>query len=534
MGGGDLVTRAKFGDVPIGWNYFTRKSVFFLIHLMKICSRLVIGIIPLFLATNLFASPEVSLLVRPQKPGISAQLSLSKELVKALNSKDVSKLRQFIQLHLIPNAPTEQRVSRWKALGDQGAPFTLVKKLSETEDKATVVVTDRYKNRIALNVYFEAHPTVMIKGIQLSSAYRIEGLAPDLRSWINLNDLGHRIRLKSKSPSFGIAMIDAGKLSVSVSGLRASNGKEESQINDVWSVGAIGKPICSTLIAKLIEMGKLHWDEPLAEALPNFKMDPDYRSVTIEQIMQHRAGFATDSDLTTSEVSAIVGTKLHPSEIRRNYAITMLSKKPAIPPNSGFLYSNVGYAVLAAVAEEAGGRPYEELLRDLIFRPIGMTHSGFSRDLPLKGRTRGHRDGPSGLEAVDPSSPLDPLLAGAGSGLWMSVGDIARFGQMHLNGLAGMDGILKSTTVKRLHKSISEGPKTSRSYASGWSVDSLPGVETFQGHNGSNGTMRAQLAIFPAANLVVAATSNRGGDGEPSPCLEAVQAIGERYAPIRK
>jgi hypothetical protein len=42
--------------------------------------------------------------------------------------------------------------------------------------------------------------------------------------------------------------------------------------------------------------------------------------------------------------------------------------------------------------------------------------------------------------------------------------------------------------------------------------------------------MRAQLAVFPSYNLVVAAIVNRGGEEEPAAGLEAVMAIAKRYA----
>jgi len=114
--------------------------------------------------------------------------------------------------------------------------------------------------------------------------------------------------------------------------------------------------------------------------------------------------------------------------------------------------------------------------------------------------------------------------------MFMSVGDLAKFGQAHLQGLRGKDGLLRAATVARLHHGISEGPGAERLYACGWGIESLPGVEPFHGHNGSNGTMRAQLAIFPDSKLVVVAIVNRGGEDEPAPGMQAVLAIAERYA----
>ena len=42
--------------------------------------------------------------------------------------------------------------------------------------------------------------------------------------------------------------------------------------------------------------------------------------------------------------------------------------------------------------------------------------------------------------------------------------------------------------------------------------------------------MRAQLAVFPTANVVVVAITNCGGEEEPSPGLQAVMQLAKRYA----
>jgi CubicO group peptidase (beta-lactamase class C family) len=113
----------------------------------------------------------------------------------------------------------------------------------------------------------------------------------------------------------------------------------------------------------------------------------------------------------------------------------------------------------------------------------------------------------------------------------MSVGDLALFGAAHLKGLRGQDGLLKATTVQHLHQGTPEQPGAQRLYACGWGIEDFPGIETMHTHNGSNGTFRSQLSIFPKANLVVASFVNRGGESEPSPPLQAVLAVARRYAP---
>ena len=114
----------------------------------------------------------------------------------------------------------------------------------------------------------------------------------------------------------------------------------------------------------------------------------------------------------------------------------------------------------------------------------------------------------------------------------MTVSDLAKFGQAHMNGLHDKDGFLTAKTIQRLHKAIPEGPG-GRPYACGWGYENVPTIQPFQGHNGSNGTMRSQLAIFPEANLVVVAIVNCGGEFEPSPGFSAVMAVGQRFAPVK-
>ena len=139
--------------------------------------------------------------------------------------------------------------------------------------------------------------------------------------------------------------------------------------------------------------------------------------------------------------------------------------------------------------------------------------------------------GPNGRIYWIAAGPLEYLMAPAGGGMFMATSDLARFGAEHLKGLRGKNGLLKADTVRRLHRGLPEHPgDLSFLYGCGWGIESNPGIETFHGHNGSNGTMRAQLAIFPKANIVAVAITNCGGEEEPSPALQVVLAIANRYA----
>jgi CubicO group peptidase (beta-lactamase class C family) len=261
-------------------------------------------------------------------------------------------------------------------------------------------------------------------------------------------------------------------------------------------------------------------------------MDPGYSAVTLEQIMHHRGGIPADLGFTEKRVDAIVGDAKSATAQRQNYAKDILGRKPIGAPGERFVYSNAGYALLSVIAERAAGKPYEALIHEFVFKPLGLRHSFTNADPLPKARPSGHLDGPNGLEVGDMTGPIENLLAGAGGGIFMSVGDLATYGEAHMKGLQGKDGFLKADTVARLHKGIPEVPG-GRPYACGWSAENIPTLEPFDGHNGSNGTMRSQLAIFPESGVVVAAIVNCGGESEPSPGFSAVMAIAKRFAPAK-
>lgn len=245
--------------------------------------------------------------------------------------------------------------------------------------------------------------------------------------------------------------------------------------------------------------------------------------------MRHRGGVPQALRMREPEVERLAAGARTPAELRVNFVKDLLSQPPIGKPGERFAYSNGGYALLALIAERLGGEPYEELLRKRVFKPLGMAHSFIGSTTWPEARPMGHLPGPDALQPTEMTGPLESMCAGAGGGIYLSVGDLARLGGAHLKGLQGQDGILKAETVKHLHSLDTHQP--GEWYACGWGLEEHPGIQKFHGHNGSNGTFRAQLAVFPESNLVVASIVNCGGEEAPAPSLQAVIAVAQRYAP---
>jgi CubicO group peptidase (beta-lactamase class C family) len=471
--------------------------------------------------------------VRQTSPATSQDLFIA--LMDALNSKDDAKLRDFLTKNTTSDVPVEQRLSRLKGLVDMGAPFKVVRPASQSDGSVRALVEDKNGEQLGVIMDFQKGPQPRMLALRVGPPDMLDApAAKDYTGWKDLDTLGASLRSDTQSPAIAIAVLRNGKLEQTVSGMREVDGKEPVAADDPWSLGSIGKPICSTIVGRLIEMGKLRWDLTLGEALPEIPMKSGYKDVTIEQILHHRGGIPEDPNFTRDRVTRIVAGATDAMKIRENYARDVLLRDPIAKPNERFAYSNAGYALLGVIAERAMQKSYEALVRQFVFEPLGLKHSFTGADILPERRPSGHIAGPQGLQKQNFSGPLEVIMAPAGGGLYMSAADLALFGAAHLKGLRGQDGLLKASTIQRLHQGIPEQQGGGRQYACGWGIESFPGIETMHTHNGSNGTFRAQLAIFPKADLVVAAFVNCGGESEPSPPLQAALAVAKRYAPAAK
>jgi len=459
----------------------------------------------------------------------AAAIELLTQMVSALNSRKEAPIRAFFEAHATDDIPIDMRVERMREFAEQGAPFKVEPDSAVTSDTIKATLVDRAGTRLSITLATTGGLAPRLKSMRAMPARTPGGPDRSLDDWKDLHDLTVKIATKRQAPAMSITVIRDGKQETAVTGVRKVDGKEAVGADEPWSIGSIGKPLCSTIIGMLIEQGRLRWEETLAEALTDVPMQEGYRAATIEQLMQHRGGIPQDGGFKMDRIREIVGDAKTPVAIRARYVRDILNRAPIGKPGQRNAYSNAGYTLLGHIAERTTGKPYEQLVREMIFAPLGLKHSYTGADALPDHRPSGHMKGPAGIKPLNMSGPMEYMFAPAGGGMWMSTADLAQFGAEHLKGLHGKDGLLKAATVSRLHRGLLEGEGTFR-YASGWGIESNPGIETFHGHNGSNGTFRAQLAIFPKANLVVAAIVNLGGEEEPSPGLEAVLAIARRFA----
>lgn len=312
-------------------------------------------------------------------------------------------------------------------------------------------------------------------------------------------------------PAMAVLVIRDGKAAEqTVRGVRARDAADKAAANDIWHIGSDAKAMTATMIARLVDRGVLSWSAPLKTMLPGVPMRAEYESVTLADLLSHRAGLRDLDDTADAAMieAAFVDTRPLPQQ-RRAFAAVVLNEAPIGPARGQSVYSNSDYLLAAAVAEQATGKSFEQLMQDEVFHPLGMTVV-FAPS--ARGQVLGHREGKplTGLRADNP-----PLFAPAGA-VKLSMADWARFAIDQMAGEKGRGALLPASAYIALHK-----PQGDTAAALGWGVrGTWPAGAPVRilMHAGSNGYWDALIALAPDKDGGVLIVANAGGAE-----IEAVQ-----------
>ncbi len=335
-----------------------------------------------------------------------------------------------------------------------------------------------------------------------------------------LADLLEPLRQRHGLPALGAALVTSRGLgAIAVVGVRKAGTTVPATVDDKWHLGSDTKAMTATMIAMLVRQGKLRWETTLGEALPELVTGrPELRSVTLLQLLSHRAGFP--ANLAWSGLPRT-------GDIREQRAAGLklvAGVKLAAPPGSKFSYSNVGYFLAGCLAERAADESWEALMRRHVFDPLGMKQAGFGGV-----GTPGVIDQPWPHVAQGMAMPLNgpildnhPALGPAGT-VHASLDDWARFIADLLRGLRGEPALLPKETYTRLTT-----PPFGGDYALGWIRVARPWAGGHALNHAGDNTMNHAVAwVAPLRNFAVLIVTNRGGQSRA--CDEVASAIIQQH-----
>jgi CubicO group peptidase (beta-lactamase class C family) len=321
-------------------------------------------------------------------------------------------------------------------------------------------------------------------------------------------------------------------LALGMAGVRRSDSKEPVERRDRFQLGSNTKAMTATVLATLVEEGKLAWTTTLADVFPELRdsMSADFRAVTIDLLLSHHAGISAFEDTDAKDFKSIPHLSGTPMEQRAAFTAWVLRGKPAGPIGQG-MYSNGGYTIAGAIAEHVAGESWESLVSARVFKPLGLTGSFAWSDSPDVTQPWGHYEKRDGTKPVDPRDSderIPPFIWPAGS-VELSLEDYAKFLQLHLQGLQGRDTLLlKAATIKHLHASPVSPPDR---FGLGWGLQDVEGAPASV-HVGSAGAFYAITILQPTRDLGVAVFANAGGERAAAATKDAIKALIRRFAKV--
>jgi uncharacterized protein YbbC (DUF1343 family) len=288
----------------------------------------------------------------------------------------------------------------------------------------------------------------------------------------------------------------------------------------VFDLASLTKPIATaTSVLLLVERGHLALDERVAAYLPEFDREGK-GAITVRQLLTHQSGLLPDNELADYTDG--------PDKAWEHVCGLGLRATPG----EKFIYSDVGFIVLAELVRRVSGESLDAFVHRNVFQPLGMNETCFrpapalaARAAPTERRDQRWMQG----EVHDPRAHLLGGVAGH-AGLFSTADDLALYAQMLLQRGAGPAGpVLASQTVDQM---VADYPVSSGIRGLGW--DKQTGYSSNRGtgfspcafgHGGFTGT---SLWIDPDRDLFVVFLSSRlhpDGQGVVNPLAGRIGTI---------
>lgn len=299
------------------------------------------------------------------------------------------------------------------------------------------------------------------------------------------------------TPGAVVAVVAGDTLGLLVAYGRAEAGTDRALRADaLFDAGGAARIINALTASSLAARGEIDLDRPVGEYVPT--LPAPLHAPTPAQLLSHTGGLVAEP--------ALAGRA---DETELAEAIDNLTRHDRLTdPGTVYSVSDPGIALAAHALERATGRPYEELVAEAVFRPLGMTRA----TVQLPGETAvtpGHvpsRESTTPLKRA-PVAPRGPLEVPP-RGLYATAADLASVVRAVVN-----DGVVAGE--RRLSEAVLEGAFRPRVPQPGTGSVVTPGaiVGTWEGHRrlrigSSGGGHTVLIHVLPAERIGVVVLAN--------------------------
>lgn len=282
-------------------------------------------------------------------------------------------------------------------------------------------------------------------------------------------------------------------------GLANLENEEPITPESIFHLGSVGKQFTGMAIMMLAEEGKLDYDDPISQHLPELEGLGD--EVTIRRLLHHTSGLP-DYYADEGLLDELFGRAEEPTNQDALAVLADMGESVA-EPGEEFVYNNTGYELLGTLIEEVSGEPFPDFMQRRIFEPLEMKDT-FSLPNPARHAdpriAHSYVEGEDGVEPYD-SDPLDNVL-GSGS-IYSTVGDMAVYDQALYT-----ERLVKASTLAEAFEPGRSNDGSETGYGFGWDVGTHKGVP-YESHMGGWLGFVAYYARFPEQQFSVIVLLNR-------------------------
>lgn len=311
-------------------------------------------------------------------------------------------------------------------------------------------------------------------------------------------------------PGLAVGVVHDGRIVYTrTSGELAAGTGKKIDNDTLFKIASNSKAMTAAVLARLVDAGKLKWDDPVVKHLPAFRMyDPWVsREMQVRDLLVHNSGMGAGAgDLMLWP---------EPNAFTRADVIKGLAYlKPVYSFRSRYAYDNTLYIVAGEVAAAVGGAPYEELVRRELFQPLGLTRcqvGTWNRDqVGNVAQPHSRRDDRDVVVNGD-DEMIGAIPMAAAGGIRCSLNDMLKWTQMWLmpdrfgrvkNGKfwlsqAQRDAVWTAQMTMPLSKRMRDWDDSHYSaYGYGWRLTDVDGTQKVS-HTGTLSGMYSALTLLP-------------------------------------
>lgn len=319
----------------------------------------------------------------------------------------------------------------------------------------------------------------------------------------NTTDLSTLITTKLEQlhiPGAAVGLLHNGQIFTAGFGLTSVTNPLPVTADTLFQIGSITKTMTATLMMILAQDGRLDFTAPIRTYLPNFRVQDETvsQNATVKDLLTHSAGWVGDHFINTGAGA----------DAKAKYVASMAKLPQLAPPATAFSYNNAAFGVAGRIIETVTGQLFEEAMRDLLFKPLGMDNSFFDMaDIMVRRFVVGHRHTDGQNEVATPW-PL-PRASFAAGAVTSTVGDLLTYAQFYLNDGQTADAThhLPANAIQTLWTPQFPISGESASIGYSWFIRQEDGRTTY-GHGGATTEQYANLKIVPEHNFVLITFTN--------------------------